>query len=151
MLFRSTAASSYAAKKKLKRVLNKGNIQCIYIARMKDPWTLDSPRVLISKPEYEWERQWVNPDGSRTAYPIYVNEGPQFFHSKDNKTLILYYAASGSWSPYYCVGMLTADAESDLLDPASWTKSSVPVFQQSLENEVYGRSEEHTSELQSRE
>ena len=112
--------------------------QCIYIARMKDPWTLDSPRVLISKPEYEWERQWVNPDGSRTAYPIYVNEGPQFFHSKDNKTLILYYAASGSWSPYYCVGMLTADAESDLLDPASWTKSSVPVFQQSLENEVYG-------------
>ncbi|WP_049132428.1 family 43 glycosylhydrolase, partial [Bacteroides fragilis] len=110
----------------------------IYIARMKDPWTLDSPRVLISKPEYEWERQWVNPDGSRTAYPIYVNEGPQFFHSKDNKTLILYYAASGSWSPYYCVGMLTADAESDLLDPASWTKSSVPVFQQSLENEVYG-------------
>ena len=105
---------------------------------MKDPWTLDSPRVLISKPEYEWERQWVNPDGSRTAYPIYVNEGPQFFHSKDNKTLILYYAASGSWSPYYCVGMLTADAESDLLDPASWTKSSVPVFQQSLENEVYG-------------
>ena len=52
--------------------------------------------------------------------------------------MILYYAASGSWSPYYCIGMLTADAESDLLDPASWTKSPVPVFQQSLENEVYG-------------
>ena len=43
--------------------------QCIYIARMKDPWTLDSPRVLISKPEYEWERQWVNPDGSRYGLP----------------------------------------------------------------------------------
>lgn len=112
--------------------------QCIYIARMKDPWTLDTPRVLISKPEYEWERQWVNPDGSRTAYPIYVNEGPQFFHSKDSKKLIIYYAASGSWTPYYCLGMLTADADSDLLDPASWTKHPTPVFSQSPENEVYG-------------
>ena len=112
--------------------------QCIYIARMKDPWTLDSERVLISKPEYEWERQWVNPDGSRTAYPIYVNEAPQFFHSKDNKTLIVYYAASGCWSPFYCTGMLTADADSDLLNPASWKKSEVPVFQQEPKERVYG-------------
>lgn len=112
--------------------------QCIYIARMKNPWTLDSERVMISKPEYEWERQWVNPDGSRTAYPIYVNEAPQYFHSKDKKTLIVYYSASGCWSPYYCVGMLTADAESDLLDPASWTKSPVPVFKQDPENNIYG-------------
>ena len=112
--------------------------QCIYIARMKNPWTLDTPRVMISKPEYEWERQWVNPDGSRTAYPIYVNEGPQYFHSKDNKKIIIYYAASGSWTPYYCLGMLTADADSDLLDPSSWTKHPTPVFRQVPENEVYG-------------
>lgn len=112
--------------------------QCIYIARMKDPWTLDSERVMISQPEYEWERQWVNPDGSRTAYPIYVNEGPQCFHSKDNGTLIVYYSASGCWSPYYCVGMLTADANSDLLNPASWKKSDVPVFEQDAENNIYG-------------
>ncbi|MCD8183280.1 MAG: glycoside hydrolase family 43 protein [Bacteroides sp.] len=112
--------------------------QCIYITRMKDPWTLDTPRVMISKPEYEWERQWVNPDGSRTAYPIYVNEGPQYFHSKDNKTIIIYYAASDSWTPYYCLGMLTADADSDLLDPASWTKHPAPVFKQLPERDVYG-------------
>lgn len=112
--------------------------QCIYIARMKDPWTLDSERVMISQPEYEWERQWVNPDGSRTAYPIYVNEGPQYFHSKDQRTLIVYYSASGCWSPYYCIGMLTADADSDLLDPASWKKSDVPVFEQDSENGIYG-------------
>lgn len=112
--------------------------QCIYIARMKDPWTLDSKRVMISQPEYEWERQWVNPDGSRTAYPIHVNEGPQFFHSKDNETLIIYYSGSGCWTPYYCVGMLTADADSDLLDPSSWKKSNVPVFQQDPENSIYG-------------
>lgn len=112
--------------------------QCIYIALMKDPWTLASPRVKISQPEYEWERQWVNPDGSRTAYPIYVNESPQYFHSKDDKTVIVYYSASGCWSPYYCIGMLTADADSDLLDPKSWKKSSVPVFQQDRKNNVYG-------------
>lgn len=112
--------------------------QCIYIARMANPWTIDSPRVLISKPEYEWERQWVNPDGTRTAYPIYVNEGPQYFHSKDYKKVIVYYAASGSWTPYYCIGMLTTDANSDLLNPTSWQKKSMPVFRQSPENKVYG-------------
>lgn len=119
-----------------KRRIN-AETQCLYIARMKNPWTLDSPRVLISRPEYEWERQWINQDGSRTAYPIYVNEGPQFFHSKDSGTLILYYAASGSWTPYYCLGMLTADAESDLLDPLSWKKSPMPVFKQVPEKGVY--------------
>lgn len=112
--------------------------QCIYIARMKNPWTLDSERILISRPEYEWERQWVNPDGSRTAYPIYVNEAPQFLRSKDGRTLIVYYAASGCWTPYYCTGMLTASADSDLLNPASWKKSPEPVFHQVPENEVYG-------------
>ena len=103
---------------------------------MENPWTLATERVLISKPEYEWERQWVNPDGGRTAYPIYVNESPQYFHSKDNRTVIVYYAASGCWSPYYCTGMLTADADSDLLNPASWKKSPVPVFQQITEDGV---------------
>ena len=80
----------------------------------------------------------MNPDGGRTAYPIYVNESPQYFHSKDNRTVIVYYAASGCWSPYYCTGMLTADADSDLLNPASWKKSPVPVFQQRPEDGVYG-------------
>ena len=112
--------------------------QCIYIASMENPWTLSSERIMISQPEYEWERQWINPDGSRTAYPIYVNEGPQYFHSKDNKTAIIYYSASGCWSPYYCVGMLTAHADSNLLDPASWKKKDTPVLQQNPENGVYG-------------
>lgn len=31
--------------------------QCIYIATMENPWTLSSDRVLISKPEHEWECQ----------------------------------------------------------------------------------------------
>lgn len=112
--------------------------QCLYIASMSNPWTLESSRILISKPEYEWERQWVNPDGTRTAYPIYVNESPQFFHSRDNRKILIYYSASGCWTPYNCIGMLTANDNSDLLNPASWTKNPSPVFQQSQENGVYG-------------
>lgn len=112
--------------------------QCIYLARMKNPWTLDSPRIQLSAPEYTWERQWVNPDGSRTAYPIYVNEAPQFFRSKDGGKVILYYSASGCWSPYYCIGQLTADADADLLNPTSWEKSPEPVFAQSPTDSVWG-------------
>lgn len=104
--------------------------QCIYIATMENPWTLSSDRILISKPEYEWECQWVNPDGSKTAYPIHVNEAPQYFESKNKDKACIFYSASGSWTPYYCVGLLTADAKANLLDPASWKKSPVPVLQQ---------------------
>ena len=47
-----------------------------------------------------------------------------------------FYSASGSWTPYYCVGLLTADAKANLLDPTSWKKHPTPVFQQEPENEV---------------
>lgn len=47
-----------------------------------------------------------------------------------------FYSASGSWTPYYCVGLLTADANANLLDPTSWKKHPTPVFQQEPENEV---------------
>ena len=111
--------------------------QCIYIAQMENPWTLASDRILISKPEYEWERQWINPDGSKTGYPIYVNEDPQPYFTKDKDKVLIYYSASGTWTPYYSVGLLYADANSDLLKPASWTKSEYPVFKQDIENQVF--------------
>ena len=112
--------------------------QCIYIAKMKNPWTLESDRVLLSKPEVEWERQWINPDGSKTAYTIYVNESPQFYKSRKGDKIFIFYSASGTWTCFYAVGMLMADADSDLLDPDSWTKSTRPVFKQCPENKVYG-------------
>ena len=111
--------------------------QCIYIAKLKNPWTLASERVLISQPDYEWERQWINPDGSKTGYPIYVNEDPQFFYSKDKDKVLIFYSASGTWTPFYSVGLLSADANADLLDSASWHKSKTPVFTQNTENQVF--------------
>lgn len=112
--------------------------QCIYIAGMENPWTLSSERVLISQPEYEWERQWISPDGSKTAYAVYVNENPQAFFSQSGDKVLIYYGASGGWTPYYCIGMLSADADSDLLDPAAWHKSDSPVFMQNPKDSVFG-------------
>lgn len=111
--------------------------QCIYIAKMKNPWTLGSERVLLSKPELEWERQWINPDGSKTGYTIYVNEAPQFFKNKTGDKIYIYYSASGNWTPFYATGRLVTDADSDLLDPASWEKSKQPVFRQFPDSKIF--------------
>lgn len=102
--------------------------QCIFIAEMENPWTLGSKRVLISSPQYEWERQWINPDGSRTAYPIFVNENPEVLFSPDGKRVVVVYSASGIWTVFSSLGMLYADTDSDLLNPASWTKMKEPQF-----------------------
>lgn len=101
--------------------------QCIFIAEMENPWTLKSGRVLISKPDYEWERQWVKPDGTRSAYPIFVNENPEGFVSPDSSKVFVAYSASGIWTPYTALGLLYADSNSDLLDTASWTKLPEPI------------------------
>lgn len=112
--------------------------QCIYIARMENPWTLASERVLISVPEFDWERHYVNENGWTPGHIVYVNEGPQALESPDGKLIHIAYSASGVWTPYYSLGLLTAGSGSDLLDPASWKKSPVPVFTQSPEDGVYG-------------
>lgn len=101
--------------------------QCIFIAEMENPWTLKSERVLISRPELEWERQWINPDGSRSAYPIFVNENPEPLVSPDGKHLAVAYSASGIWTLYATIGLLMADTDKDLLDADSWKKADEPL------------------------
>jgi GH43 family beta-xylosidase len=112
--------------------------QCIYIARMENPWTLSTDRLLISKPDQCWERRYVNDDNSQPGHIIYVNEGPQALVSPAGKYVHIVYSASGCWSQYYCLGLLTAKCDDDLMDAGSWLKSSAPVFEQSPENGVYG-------------
>ena len=112
--------------------------QCIYIARMANPWTLGSERVMISKPELEWERHWKNEEGWNPPYIVYVNEGPQPLKSPGGKYIHVAYSASGVWTPYYALGLLTVGVNDDLLNPASWKKSTQPVFKQAPENGVYG-------------
>ena len=89
--------------------------QNIYIAAMSDPLTLVGPRVLISQPEYDWER---------IGKPL-INEGSQVL--QNNGQTFVVYSASGSWTDHYCLGQLRLTGQ-DPLDPKSWIKSRTPVF-----------------------
>lgn len=111
--------------------------QCIYIAKLENPWTISSPRVMISQPDREWERQWINPDGTRTAYPIYVNEAPQALFGPAGDKVFIVYSASGNWTPYYSLGLLWATIGDELLAVESWHKVDTPVFVLNEESGVY--------------
>ncbi|MGO4547424.1 family 43 glycosylhydrolase [Paenibacillus sp. 2TAB23] len=86
----------------------------LYIARMSNPWTIEGEQVRIASPTLEWEQH-----GHK------VNEGPAVLVR--NGRVFMTYSASAT-DDRYCMGLLTASVSSDLLDPASWTKSPEPIF-----------------------
>ncbi|MBT2757360.1 family 43 glycosylhydrolase [Mesobacillus foraminis] len=96
----------------------------LYIAPLKNPWTIEGPQVMISKPEYPWEIKG-----------FWVNEGPAVL--KRNGKIFITYSASAT-DENYCMGILTADENADLLNPESWKKSEEPVFQTNFEERQYG-------------
>lgn len=106
-----------------------GRHQNIYVCAMTDPLTPTGPRVRVSSPDYDWEKV-----GS-PAEPK-VNEGPEFLVR--NGKVFLVYSASHCSTDAYALGMLTANATADLMNPASWTKSATPVFGPSAANGAYG-------------
>jgi len=89
--------------------------QNLYIAPMSNPATISGDRVLISEPEYEWEK---------IGRPL-VNEGPEIL--KKNDKIHIIYSASGSWTDDYCLGQLTFTG-GDILSRESWSKNPRPVF-----------------------
>lgn len=86
----------------------------LFIAKMKDAVTLEGPQVVITEPEYEWEKIGHQ-----------VNEGPAVL--KRNGKIFVSYSASAT-DHNYCLGLLWIDENADLLDAASWNKSPEPVF-----------------------
>jgi len=97
----------------------------IYAAKMVNPWTIDSSRICkVVAPAYNWELH---------GFP--VCEGPGFLVR--NGKIFMTYSASGT-DALYCLGMVTADADADLLDEKSWTKSPFPVFQSSRATGQFG-------------
>ena len=112
--------------------------QSIYLAELKNPWTVKSKRVRISTPELPWEKvgDLTNSKDPMDPPHIDVNEGPEVLQR--NGKIFLIYSASACWTNYYELGMLTASADSDLLNPSSWRKSAKPVFWQSPEAHVFG-------------
>ena len=97
--------------------------QHLYIAPMSNPWTLSGPRVRISSPEIDWEKN---------GRPL-INEGPEVLWN--GTKLFIIYSASGSWTDDYCLGQL-AWMGGDPLKPSSWVKKDRPVF--SRTQDVFG-------------
>lgn len=96
----------------------------IFIAKMDTPWSITGKQVKITRPDLPWERIGHN-----------VNEAPTVIQR--NGRLFMTYSASATDSNY-CLGLLTADENADLLDPASWKKSKEPVFKSNAANSQYG-------------
>lgn len=99
-------------------------ISNLYIAEMETPCSLKTPQVMLTTPDYDWER-----------VGFWVDEGPAVIHNKGK--IYLTYSASET-GPDYCMGMLTADENSDLLDPRSWTKERYPVLSSDPALGIYG-------------
>ncbi len=99
-------------------------ISNLYIAEMETPCSLKTVQVLLTTPDYDWER-----------VGFWVDEGPAVIHNAGK--IYLTYSASET-GPAYCMGMLTADEDSDLLDPRSWTKERYPVLTSDPSRGIYG-------------
>jgi GH43 family beta-xylosidase len=113
---------------------NANRQQDIYIARMKNPWTIKGPRVRISSPVLDWETHGDLNDPLNPPH-VSVNEGPQWLRNK--KKLFIVYSASGCWTDHYGLGLLTFRGNRNLLDSASWQKKPLPVFSTSVEDSVF--------------
>lgn len=96
----------------------------LYIARLAAPTVLATKPVRLSAPEHDWETRGFA-----------VNEGPSVL-IRHGRVFITY--SGSATDENYCMGLLDADAGSDLLDPHNWTKSLQPVFQSDYEHKVYG-------------
>ncbi len=112
---------------------DKNGRQDIYIAEMENPWTIKGQRILLSQPTFEWERHGALNDPQNPQ--VYVNEGPQFLLHGDKVFIV--YSASGCWTDFYSLGMLSANVSANLLSADSWTKHSAPVFTQSPSHDVW--------------
>jgi GH43 family beta-xylosidase len=96
----------------------------VYLAPLATPTTLAKAPARLTAPTLEWEIQGFK-----------VNEGPAFLAR--NGRLFMTYSASAT-DARYCLGLLTAADDADIMNPAAWTKSPQPVFVSSSASSVYG-------------
>ena len=99
-------------------------ISNLYIARMESPTKLATSQVLLTTPDYDWERRG-----------FWVNEGPAVLKTGDK--LFLTYSASDT-GENYCMGMMSISKDADLLDPRAWKKERYPVFKSDPEKSLFG-------------
>lgn len=96
----------------------------LYLDEMTSPTTLAGKQVCLSSPTLSWERIGHN-----------VNEGPAVI-VKNGRVLMTYSASATDAN--YCMGLLSAKEDSDLLDAKSWEKSSEPVMKSDAGAGMFG-------------
>lgn len=98
----------------------------LYMAEIdpQQPWKLISKSIELSSPTYDWEK--IN---------IPVNEGPSIIKHRNRIFVVFSASATG---PEYCLGMIYADVNADLMDITSWTKSERPLLTSEDLVEEYG-------------
>lgn len=79
-----------------------------------EPNRLIEKPIMLTKPEYDWE-----------IIRYRVNEGPSVIKSKDR--IFVFFSASGTGEEY-CVGLVWADINSNLMDASSWHKLDRPIL-----------------------
>ncbi|MBI9017268.1 MAG: family 43 glycosylhydrolase [Phycisphaerae bacterium] len=95
--------------------------QSLYIAEMKNPWTIKTNRVkLADNDDYTWEKISDNPDQKG------LHEGPQIL--KNNGKVYVIYSCSGSWETTYKLAQLSIDDNADPMNSKNWVKKATPVF-----------------------
>lgn len=99
-------------------------ISNLYIAEMKSPTELATAQVLLSSPDYEWER-----------VGFWVNEGPAVI--KHNGKIFLTYSSSET-GECYCMGMLSIGENEEILNPRAWKKECNPVLKTDVDKQIYG-------------
>ncbi|MGM0620799.1 MAG: glycoside hydrolase family 43 protein [Bacteroidota bacterium] len=96
----------------------------LVMSEMKNPTTLTGPEVVLTEPEFNWERMKYN-----------VNEGAAVL--KRNGKIFVTYSASAT-NHNYCMGLLWIDEDDDLMDVSNWNKSPGPVFYTNEELKRFG-------------
>lgn len=96
----------------------------LYLAEMESPVKLKTAQFMLTTPDYDWER-----------VDFWVNEGPAVI--KNNGKIYLTFSASATGA-CYCMGLMEADEDADLLDRNSWKKSRYPVCCTNEEKKIFG-------------
>jgi GH43 family beta-xylosidase len=105
--------------------------QDLFIAHMSNPWTIDSPRTMISRPTYPWEQH-----GDLPGRHVNVNEGPEML--LHNNKLFIVFSASACWTDFYTLGLIQAKVGTNLLDAKSWTKINHPLLSTDPKAKAFG-------------
>ena len=97
----------------------------LYMAEMENPFKLKTKSILLTKPDYDWEK-----GGGEQ-----VNEGPAVMKHA-GKIFVSYSAARTDFN--YCMGLLEIDESDDPMVISNWKKYPKPVFETQPELKIYG-------------